>query len=544
MTKLYSQTFNTRQTPQSEPIPGSNQVPNSAGGFAWALNDWDRLLRFLILGSEGGTYYISERKLTKENAEAVLRAIKADGKRAVETIVAVSKAGRAPKNDPAIFALALAASLGDEITRRLALQAVPQVCRIGTHIFQFAEALQGFRGWGRAARWAIASWYEGKTPEQLALQVIKYPQRQGWTHGDLLRLSHPAAPSRQHRILYDWVTPGKGYDGILTLEELAGIDGLGFLVGQEELKQAKTAEAAVKLIRQYRLPREAVESANTELLNEVEVWEALLQDMPMEAMVRNLGVMTSRGLLKPLSQASKLVVERLEDQERITKARLHPIKLLAALLTYQAGHGLKGSLEWTPVQQVVDALDKAFYLAFGNVEATGKNIMVALDVSSSMSHGAVVGISNLTPAVGAAAMGLVTAATEPNHVIMAFAHEFKKLNISPRERLDDVVRKTRNVNFGGTDCALPMIYAMKQGLDIDTFVVLTDSETWAGSIHPSQALRKYREKSGRPAKLIVVGMTGNGFSIADPNDAGMLDVVGFDTATPQLISSFTKGLDK
>ena len=30
----------------------------------------------------------------------------------------------------------------------------------------------------------------------------------------------------------------------------------------------------------------------------------------------------------------------------------------------------------------------------------------------------------------------------------------------------------------------------------------------------------------------------NGFTIADPNDAGMLDVVGFDTATPQVISDF------
>jgi 60 kDa SS-A/Ro ribonucleoprotein len=33
-------------------------------------------------------------------------------------------------------------------------------------------------------------------------------------------------------------------------------------------------------------------------------------------------------------------------------------------------------------------------------------------------------------------------------------------------------------------------------------------------------------------------MASNGFSIADPDDAGMLDVVGFDTATPQVIAGF------
>ena len=68
----------------------------------------------------------------------------------------------------------------------------------------------------------------------------------------------------------------------------------------------------------------------------------------------------------------------------------------------------------------------------------------------------------------------------------------------------------------------------------------TDSETWCGNIHPVQALRKYREKTGIPAKLVVVGMVSNGFSIADPDDGGMLDVVGFDTAAPNVIADFCR----
>jgi 60 kDa SS-A/Ro ribonucleoprotein len=36
-------------------------------------------------------------------------------------------------------------------------------------------------------------------------------------------------------------------------------------------------------------------------------------------------------------------------------------------------------------------------------------------------------------------------------------------------------------------------------------------------------------------------MVSNGFSIADSADPGMLDVVGFDTSTPQLISEFARG---
>ena len=66
-------------------------------------------------------------------------------------IVAISRDGRAPKNDPAIFALAMAASADDEATRKLALDALPDVCRTGTHLFAFTRYVEQFRGWGRGA---------------------------------------------------------------------------------------------------------------------------------------------------------------------------------------------------------------------------------------------------------------------------------------------------------------------------------------------------------------------------------------------------------
>ena len=137
--------------------------------------------RFLVLGSEGGSYYASERELTLENAEAVARCIDADGLRAVATIVDVSVAGRAPKNDPALFALAMAAGLGDVETRRAALDALPRVARTGTHLFQFAQLVEGFRGWGRSLRRGIGRWYAEQPVDALAYQAVKYRQREGVT---------------------------------------------------------------------------------------------------------------------------------------------------------------------------------------------------------------------------------------------------------------------------------------------------------------------------------------------------------------------------
>src|SRR5688500_11498925 len=115
----YLKRLRTRRVPQWAPLPG--QVPNSAGGHAWAVDMWTRLRRFLVLGSEGGSYYASEWTLTRENAQAVEQCVREDGLRAVAEIVRVSIDGRAPKNDASLFALALAAGLGDTETRQAAL---------------------------------------------------------------------------------------------------------------------------------------------------------------------------------------------------------------------------------------------------------------------------------------------------------------------------------------------------------------------------------------------------------------------------------------
>jgi len=542
----FTKHYSTQITSQSQPIPGTKQVPNSAGGYAWPVDDWMRLDRFLVLGSEGGTYYITERKLTVENAEAVGRCIDVDGVRVVNRIVEISTAGRAAKNDPAIFALAMCAKLGNDATRSAAYAALASVCRIGTHLMHFAEYAQGFGGWGRGMRKAVASWFNAKPADSLAYQLVKYQQRDGWSNRDLLRLSHPRAASPSHDRLFSWVTKG-------ALPEGAAEDPmLALLVAMERAKTTTDYKAMVELIQTAKLPREAIP---TQWLTYPEIWEALLAEMPMTAMIRNPATMTKVGLLSTMSKATKTVVARLGDAGRLTKARVHPIGVLAAMLTYKSGHGARGGATWTPVGKIVDALDAAFYATFKAVEPSGKRMLLALDVSGSMTCGQVAGVPGLTPRVASGAMSLVTAATEADHGFVAFTAAtggyggqwgggqsgIKPLAISSQQRLDDVLRTLNGLPFGGTDCALPMVWAQRNKLDIDTFVIYTDSETWAGSVHPTQALRAYRQARGIPAKLVVVGMTSNGFTIADPNDAGMLDVVGFDTATPPVISDFARG---
>lgn len=538
-----------KSTPQTQAIPGREQemAKNHAGGFSFKLSPWDQLDRFLILGTEGATYYASEQKMTAANAQNVLRLIAEDGVRVVNRVVEISDSGRAPKNDPALFVLALASGADAEATRKAALAALPKVARIGTHLFHYAAFVEGVRGWGRALRRAVADWYLNQPVDRLANQAIKYQQRDGWSHRDLLRLAHPKTEDEGRDATFRWIVGGQSKLG----------DKAEFLHPQiQAFEQAKTATSAsdiVKLIQDHNLPREAIP---TQFLTDAKVWEALLENMPLTAMIRNLATMTRVGLLTNMSNAEKLVKSRLSDADLLRKARVHPIQVLAAQLTYQAGRGARGQNTWTPLRGVVDALDSAFYGAFGNVPKTGKNTLLALDVSGSMTMGEIAGVPGLNPRVASAAMALITANVEDSYEFIGFtggrsgygfgrvssnvkeAGPVSILNISPRQRLDDVIKTVSNLPFGSTDCSLPMQWALEQKLPIENFAVYTDNETYAGRMAPSQALVQYRQKTNIPAKLAVVGMTATQFTIADPKDTGMMDFVGFDTAAPQLMSDF------
>ena len=526
--------INTRITPQHQKAT-AKQVANSAGGYVFALDDVARLRRFLILGVDGGTYYTSAHALAVDNVKVLERLASEDPRTLVDTIVQVSTSGAAPRQNPALFALAYATSVPQ--SRDAALGALPQVARTGSHLFTFARYVEQFRGWGRGLRRAVGSWYTGRDADSLAYQAVKYRQREGWSHRDLLRLAHPRTDDASLRATFDWIThAGLGETTPALIE--------GFIKAQ----QATDAAAWARIVRDYCLTWEMLPAA---ALTQPVVWEALLDvGVPMTALMRQLPRLTRLGLLPAIGGRTKEVCAQLTDAKRLRAARVHPVNVLVAQRTYASGTSYRGTTKWTPTTKVTDALDAAFYAAFGAVEPSGRRTMLALDVSGSMDWS--VSGMGITAREASAALALVQLATEPEAVAYGFSDAgtasswrnpaLTPLDISPRRRLDDALAVVDAIPMGGTDCALPMLYAIKQKLEVETFVVYTDNETWAGKVHPYQALRRYRERSGIDARLIVVGMTSTGFSIADPDDPGMLDVVGFDAAVPNLISEFSRGL--
>lgn len=530
----YADHIPAKEGTQAKPIAGreSQMTSTSDGCFAFKVGPFAQLNRFLVLGSEGGSYYASEKKLTGDNVAGLLACIKEDGKRTVDQIVDMSYSGRAPKNDPALLALAICASSADPETRKYALSQLPKVARIGTHLFHFLEFVNKARGWGRGLKTGVGAWYQMRTPEQLALQMVKYQQRDGWSHRDALRLAKPKPVDDIHSALYRYAAKGEINEALPPLIHAVNrINSLGTSVSDVCL-----------LIESMNIPHECIP---TQMKTDPAIWKALLPTLGSTALIRNLRNMTKYGVLVDKCRETEMAVSRLLDIERLKKDRIHPIQFLSALMAYKEGG------DYTPAKEIVDALDMGFYLSFGAIEPTGKKFYNALDVSGSMTWHEIAGMKGIRPREASAVLSMVTARVEQNCTTRGFSHQMVDTGITADMTLDQVIRQIEKISMGSTDCALPFKDARTKGELYDVFVVYTDSETNHGnSRHAYREMELYNEEMNRlhpefegkfKCKAICVAMECNELSVFPEDSPECLQVAGFDSSTPNVISEFGRG---
>jgi 60 kDa SS-A/Ro ribonucleoprotein len=524
-----------KTTPQTKKAR-TDQVVNNAGGFVFEVSDASRLERFLILGTDGGTYYVGEQKLTDQNIAFLRKMIQTNERLVVDTAVDVSVNARAYRNSPAIFAIALVLSEGQD--KAYAREAFNKIVRTSTHLFEAAEYIDNLGGWGRAKRAAFANWYESKDAGNLAYQAVKYRQRNGWTHKDVLRLSH--------------AKPDANVASFMVGKDFTQGDTETILYAFTQMQAQTSVKGVLSVLNQNKnLPWETIP---TEFLKDAGVWKTLFYNNQLngQALIRNITRLARLGAFKDMKFAADYAA-KLTDAEMIGRSKLHPINYLNAAVVYSQGQiqragGFAGygygyaagrQKDWVSESIISDAIDEGFYTAFKTVVPAGKRTLVATDVSGSMSQAAL-GL-DLSCAQVSAAVSMTVARTEPYHMIRGFASSLVDLGISAKTSLPEAMRKVQMSNFGSTDASAAINWAKREGIDVDTFVIITDNETYAGYNHPFQALKAYRDKTGIDARLAVLGVASTPFTIADPNDSGMMDFVGFDANAPRVLADFSAG---
>jgi len=511
-------------TPQSRPIPGreAEMVANNAGGFGFTLDKWNALHRFLIIGSEGGTYYIREHKLTELNAKIAIECIKEDGNRAALAAYHVNTENLAPKVNSQLFVMALVLKHGDDTAKGTAEALLPSMLRTGTHLLNFAAMVDGLCGWGRSKRRIFSNWFESRDPDALAYQVLKYRNRDGWTIRDVMRLCHPVSapyqdtdPVNIHKrvAVYNWICGRKGdfLPRVLNDYELIQIG-----LQEGNLTPLKAALLGVQL----GLPREALP---TEALNDPELWKAMLPSTPLHALLRNLVNLEKYGVFNHAPSCGE-AVRKLRNANSMRTARVHPFAVLLASMMCKQNR---------VARPIMEALDDAYDAAFDNVGPTNKRILVGIDISGSMGKPCMG--TPIPTNLAAAAMALTIARLEPYADVVQFDTRVQKqLAITKRSSVSSL----ESTHGGGTDVASPVIWAAEHNYPYDAFIILTDDETWAGKMHPQQAIESYRRQTGLPTKLICCSMAANNVSVVDPKDPLSLGVCGLDASIPGVIAGF------
>jgi 60 kDa SS-A/Ro ribonucleoprotein len=192
------------------------------------------------------------------------------------------------------------------------------------YLFRFIKYAHALgQNWGRAQRRAVSKWYTEQNPSRLAMAITKYQNREGYSHRDILRLSHPSTKDPLLCFLFDYITHGlvkatenlnkpkettntntediidtnqekvhsnnkndededeENNKKILTVEQLKE-----FLTTVEKVKTLTDDNELITAIRQHNLVREHMPTA---MLNSASIWSVLLEKMPLTAMIRNLG---------------------------------------------------------------------------------------------------------------------------------------------------------------------------------------------------------------------------------------------------------------
>lgn len=520
----------TNQTDRAK----ATQVKNNSGGYVFQVSDESRLERFLTTGVDGGTVNVSEKVHARESVDFLERMILANEAGVLEKIVEISVSGRSYTQSPALFTLALVIANG--VNKAEAKIAFNKIVRTGSHLYEVVDYMNSLSGWGRAKRDIVASWFD-KDADKLAYQAVKYRQRNGWTMRDVMRKCHPQGVNTS---VVDFVL-GKEHDSQ---------DDLRVIHGFKLMQQAKSVNEVHAILRDFE--DLSWETIPTQFLTDVCVWKRLFANGQLrgQAAVRNVTRLARIGAFEDLTFATSYA-NQLKSEDMIAQSRLHPINFLNAAVVHEFGQtdktprrsaydwSYERKKNWQTNGKILAALNEGFHRSFKNVEPSNKRTLVAVDVSGSMTQNAI-GL-DLSCAQVSAAVAMTVARTEPYSNIVGFSTDIVDLGINETTSLPDAMRKVQLRNFGGTDASAAIQYAKRKGIEVDTFVVITDNETWAGNVHPFQALKQYRKETGIDARLAVLGVASTGFTIADPSDRGMMDFAGFDSNGPRALADFSAG---
>lgn len=476
------------------PRPEKPTKSNTQGYPAYEMGIREQYLQTLMTNTLGHTFYATQ-KTNVEKSESIHAAmLKEDPAFAAKALVYARNYGY--MRTQTVYGLAMLSKVDTELFKSI----FNQVIRTPNDLTDF----MAIRGKGsRAVKGAIANWMLQKMSEYWA---IKYGSagKQGYSLKDVIKIVHPKGDSVAGKNNLFKYLLGKDYD----ISELSQIQSF------VDLKNAKTAKAKVSAITSGKLPHEVV----TPFADSPEVWKALVPNMPIFALLKNLATIERHDA----ADANKAYIEGVfSNAEIIGKSKILPFRFLEAI-----DHVSRGWLQ--------DALRDALELSFVNIPDIKGNTAVFLDVSGSMGPG--YGHPELLPKAAIFAIALIK--KTDNGKLLLFNTSLSEFTVSKR---DSMLSQARSINArNGTDTALPFQHILNKGMKFDNIILITDEQQNSG--RPMYGVfDDYLRNVNPKTKLFIVDVAPNSHGSVDPKIKNVEYIYGWSDKVLDFIALNSQG---
>lgn len=409
------------------------------------------------------------------------------------------------------------------------------------------------RSWPRQFRRGIAQWYVSNPRYQedimlLAKHVTKYQCRNKFTHKRIIKACHPKARNEEMNYIFCYIVKGLSkanqiFQNVLTNGQIN--DRIKeYFTDFESLKNVPDSDvdSVVNAINKWDLSWEHIPA---KWLKHSRVWKTLLmREMPLMALIRNLGKAGSMELLMPGSDEENRVCERLTNIDIVNGSKLHPIDIISALTGYRRGEGCN-ERTWPINERIVKALYKAYLNKLSVRPSTDKRLLLAINIKMKFDKN-VVGKRWLTCKQAAAALAMMLTENERAAETVTFGHLVRRFDF-PRhdqgiEDVETALERIASIREEGNEplsFSAPFIYATGREEPFDAIILITDRVPGSKVQEIQSAFSNYKQHHPT-AKCITVHFK-HSETTANPTDSSMLDVMGVDAYAVEIMQDFILG---
>ncbi|GED66993.1 60 kDa SS-A/Ro ribonucleoprotein [Brevibacillus reuszeri] len=470
---------------------------NKDGYSAYIRSLEEQYLQTLLTNTLGNTFYADQNQIMEEAHELHHEIAKQNPQFMAKALVFARNEGFM-RMQP-LFGLAILSLYRPDLFAAVFMQVV----RIPSDLSDFLTILKSMgRGeGGRAVKRQVNRFLTNITE----YWALKYNGRgRGYSLGDVIATAHPKPIDLKQQALFRYLRGHEVNKALLPQIEAV-----------EKLKQAQTEAEQIEWIHAGKLPYETVTSA---IRPTKAIWEALLYQMPVFALLRHLQALTRAGVFAD-SDHLDYAVSRLTDRHALQKTKILPFQFARAF--EQVEH---------PVLR--DALREAVDLTFDNLPELGEKTAIFLDISGSM-RGDYLQIGSVF------ALALYKK-TKGNSIFWLFDTNVEDAKPS---RHDSILSQAEKIRArGGTDTGAPVRRLTREGKHVEQIIIITDEQQNSGSPFYRDLL-KYRSAVNPDVKAFIVDIAPFRHAMVPPQDEKTFYIYGWSDTVLSYIAQTIQGYD-